>query len=201
MKATQKIRKQRIADILAMMSLFLALPLVLFLALPPAHAVPPGKEVSPIAVKEMTVKLMPMCFSKSGKELSAATLVWLPKPSVKACEGQTLAVCQERDHKRRTEPYTASDGKRYESIKAWKGEVPRQVLIETISDDERYAGRYEQLLGKLSRLPAVRSFLTSGADKGTELNSATIDSSNAITATVRWELWPNGENFSVLDIR
>jgi hypothetical protein len=181
--------------------LVLLLPVVLIPAMPLAHAVPPGKEISPIAVKELTVGLVPMRFAKSGKELSAATLVWLPKPIVKDCEGQTLAVCQERDHERRMEPYTASDGKQYESIKVWKGEVPRQVLIETISGDERYAGRREQLLQKLSRLPAVRSFLTNGAGKNSEFTMATIDSSNAIAAKVRWELWPNGENFSVLDIR
>jgi len=128
---------------------------------------PPGKHVSPLSVKVLDVKLIPLWLAKSDGKPVSVTLVWIPHEILKACDKKTVSQCHDLDHDRRKDP--------------WKGGAPTRILIETVEDAE--------ILYKASKLSNIHDV--------TEKNPV-IDISKTVRAKVRWELWPNGENFTVV---
>lgn len=151
------------------------------------RAVPPGKDASPLEVKEIDAKLVLVGMSKQNGKLVSAEFAWIPKSSEKFCFGKALNGCREKDHER--------------THKSYKGEAPTQVLLESVTDSPRYEGQYETLFAKLSGISFVDSFLKKqNAGDTDEIKITEVERSKVVKARVRWELWSNGENFRILEI-
>jgi hypothetical protein len=143
-----------------------------------ADAQKPGNETM-LKQKISTVKLFVGAVAIQDQEVKGLGLLWAPASVNAACVGKSAETCAKLVGK--------------------KGETPSRVLSTWLNDRAI-------LTSNKKALERVNSLATSSTAKqkaglmGSEIHLDTLDNRYAVTAEVRWELWSNGENFTVLKI-
>ena len=163
-----------------------------------SFATKPGGRLEAIESKDLIVDLylIGLEFS-SDQEIKGAHFAWLPSQVKEECLNQTYDECRRYYHENyRIEKDT--EGRMGFRKKSFREEIfkeyPDQVLDEWLTGDIRYDGQ-RFLLDELSNIPIIADL----AKNGKKSQHFPMMKDKKIKAKIHWELWPNGQNFKIIE--
>ena len=198
-RPTSRVRMRGRADFVEAWSMRAVLAALLcFSAGVNAWANGPDKPVKPIKEKTVAAELHITRYTVEEGVLQSAELVWVPEAAASACLGATPKECIQIVQEKRYQPNLIG------RIALEMGQKihfrpPKRLLSAVLSrqDAQPTGEETEQLLDRLQRLPELQTRI---AKEQGEQQIGKLMAKFTVRARVRWTLWPNGEQFQVLDL-
>jgi hypothetical protein len=169
--------------------------LLLVFSTPLVRATPPGSESAPQETAEVEASLFIVGASIRDGHLKGVEVVWVPESLRAVCAGKTLRRVHELVHLRTYpapgEPVVPSPP---------KGEIPRFVLTTWLSADYN-KGSQKPMLAQLEKNAAIQALIKEALSQKKPGVTKDLAAEPEVRARLHWELWGNGENFRVLELR
>lgn len=167
--------------------LLFTLVLAMFISPIPAHATKPDADGKPILVETVEADVYVVAVAFKQDEVTGVQLAWIPDLVAEACVDQTLDDCE------------ALYSEKSDSIPV---STPRRIVKEwvTLSDAAEEKAR-ASVFNDLKQSDFVKHYAKSHSSYATaESQLPTLAPAQEIHVQLRWEVWPNGENFRVLKL-